>query len=154
MEYGKLVRSLIPATLAFGFCNLLVAISLFSVPRPGQSLSMHLPATSTPDSFRLSFLLSAVEQSPPEAITPARCRIHGTTMKAELVPVRYGLPLASESFLEHERAADVSFPHCDDPIEGGCVVDWHNVDFKDVCRECNAARDDWLHDRAVSRRNR
>ncbi len=144
-QYGAFPRSLIPIAFALGVCASVAPMLGLGVSRQRQSTSWQLLASSAlePPGFRFGLL--AIEESPPGSMSPARCTIHRTIMKAELVPVRWGLPGANESLFEYLLAKKRSFPYCDDPIDGGCLGGSINEDFKDVCQDCNKARDQWLH---------
>ena len=70
-----------------------------------------------------------------------RCKVHGTILKEENVPVSYGLPIFDESVFE---AGDKLFPNSKRNVIGGCVVGSMG-DRTDVlvCPECRTAETDW-----------
>ena len=94
--------------------------------------SFHFPA---PDSM--------LELTPSPGEQPARCPVHGREMKGVHVTFRGGKPKLDERRLEYSEIASMWFPNCDDDEEGGCLTG-DGVIIKDVCQDCNAARDKWL----------
>ncbi len=144
-QYSTFLRSLIPTAFALGICGAVAPMLGLSVSRQRQSISSQLLASSAPAPPGFRFGLKAMEESPPASTSQVRCTVHRIIMKAELVPVHWGLPGGNENSFEYLIAKRRSFPHCDDPIYGGCLGDSTNEEFKDVCEECNDARYRWLH---------
>jgi hypothetical protein len=62
-----------------------------------------------------------------------------------LVRVEYGLRIDDGRSEAYWTAKEALFPHCDDAIWGGCMPG-SDEELKEVCQECNAARDKWLHE--------
>jgi hypothetical protein len=141
-------RSLIPTAFTFGVCSLVSCLLLmYGIHKQEAKLG----AAATPLTMggpRFTHAVPALAFSPSvgeRPARPARCRIHGAEMKSVLVPVRYGLPVYDDHLMEYGRVHNASFPHCDDALYGGCFPA-NEEDFTDVCQECNAARDKWLHE--------
>jgi hypothetical protein len=117
----------------------LLGSSFRDQPRTSKSFSLSKPPGRAPFAHHLPSL----EAGPAVAERGLRCRVHGKELKSVLVPVEYGLQFLDDRRATYLTAANASLPHCDDAIRGGCIVG-NKEDLKEVCQECNAARDKWL----------
>ncbi|QQO07642.1 hypothetical protein [Breznakiella homolactica] len=62
-------------------------------------------------------------------------------MEVKQVRISYGLP--SRAFFDYAEVRSESFPNCDDSVLGGCIVREITHAEKNVCEQCNTARDEW-----------
>ena len=69
------------------------------------------------------------------------CKLHGTKLKKEKVPIHYGMPLYDEAWAVQEQL----FPYAKSYFLGGCAVDFDNPSFRNafVCEECREAEALW-----------
>jgi hypothetical protein len=75
------------------------------------------------------------------------CDVHGCLMQSRSVRVVYGLRRGLKQSPDYLRARREGFPHCNDWVNGGCVVRGLRRQVKTVCPECVAARDALLRGR-------
>lgn len=70
------------------------------------------------------------------------CHVHGTAMRFERVPIRYGNILMSQKAAEAEQKL---FPHSNSYISGGCVLPAKPAaeGIVLVCPDCRAAGEVW-----------
>jgi hypothetical protein len=144
IPYRPWSRAVIPAAFGLGVYTSVSCLFFVCSFRNSPRKLVHFAGLSASDGPHLGPRVAALEVSPSVAERTARCRIHGTAMKSVLVPVKYGLPPLNERLIAYLTAEKDPFPHNDDPIEGGCFVQSIQEELKDVCQECNAARDRWL----------
>jgi hypothetical protein len=142
--YHRWHRTLVPTVFALGVCLLISSPFLVSA-RHRPTIPETFPVSNAPDRAPFSFHVPSLEPSPAVAERKVRCRVHGAEIKSILVRVEYGLRIGDDRLVAYLTAEEASFPHCDDAIWGGCMGG-PDEDFKEVCQECNAARDKWLHE--------
>lgn len=138
------LRILVPTGFALGLCTSALCLALGSPLGHRRTISAPLHVSETPDKPHLAYTLPFVELMTPVVERKVRCRIHRSEMKSVLVGVEYGLRILDDQREAYMTAKEASFPHCNDAIWVGCMPQSNNEDFKDVCPECNAARDRWL----------
>jgi hypothetical protein len=72
------------------------------------------------------------------------CEVHGCLMPTRSIRVVYGLRRGLKQSPAYLTARRAGFPHCDDWINGGCIVRKERSRSKPVCAECVATRDAYL----------
>jgi hypothetical protein len=138
------LRPLIPTAFALGLCTSAMCLALGSPLGHRRTISPPLHVSETPDRLRLFYGVPSIEFNMPVIEQKVRCRIHGSEIKSVLVGVDHGIPVVENQPEAYLAARETSFPHCDDAIWVGCMPQSSNENFKEVCQECNAARDRWL----------
>jgi len=71
------------------------------------------------------------------------CEIHHVQMVKKKVPIAYGLFSATPFSLAYHAASTNSFPHAEDVVGGGCVVDTTKWAIIYSCPECERIRHQW-----------
>ena len=141
------LRALVPVAFAVGACATAACLFWGSAYPGSQRKSEPFRLSRGPERAYFTFDIPSLVAAPPSVERRVRCRVHGSEIKTILVPVEYGLPLVDDRRAAYLAAAEASFPHCDDAIWGGCIVQSNNEDLKEVCEGCNVARDRWLQRR-------
>ena len=73
---------------------------------------------------------------------PRRCRVHDEVLRAEDVPIRYGLVRLQEGYLKAQKKM---FPNSHAFVLGGCLADPALPSVRRVtfCAECREAERKW-----------
>jgi hypothetical protein len=146
IAYRTSLRVLIPTAFVLGVGTAAACLYVRSSFRDGPRISESFALSNAPDRARIAFRLPSLEARPTVAKRMVRCRVHRAELKSMLVGIEHGFRLHDDRHDAYLTAREASFPHCDDAIWGGCVGGTNEEDLKEVCQECNAARDMWLRE--------
>ena len=72
---------------------------------------------------------------------PLICTLHGTSLRPDVVRVRYGMPAIGD---RHWLAERHLFPHARPWVAGGCEVDAASHAWVRFCPDCRTSRAAWL----------
>ena len=73
----------------------------------------------------------------------SKCEVHGSQMTKTSVPIAYGLIRLNAWGKALHTASSNSFPHAEDSVLGGCIVDTPTQAVIYVCPQCQTARQKW-----------
>ena len=71
------------------------------------------------------------------------CQVHGEQMTKTNVPIVYGLFCLSEWGKDLQAAGTNGFPHADEEVLGGCILNAPTRATIYVCSRCQRARRQW-----------
>jgi hypothetical protein len=72
-----------------------------------------------------------------------RCEVHGTKMTRASVPIEYGLVRLNEWGKQLQTASTNSFPHAQESVLAGCIVENATQAVIYACPTCQEARKKW-----------
>src|SRR5437879_721996 len=74
---------------------------------------------------------------------PDTCEVHRSQMTKKVVQIRYGLFRLNSWGLALQAASTNAFPHAEEEVLGGCIVESPTQATIYVCSQCQLARQRW-----------
>jgi hypothetical protein len=82
------------------------------------------------------------------------CELHSGEMTRTNVPIVYGLVRLNDYGRARQVASTNTFPHADDCVLGGCIVDTPTQAVIYVCSDCQKALQKWEKERESHKQSR